>query len=121
MDDWFSVITAGSELPANAVQQLHDIGPLLGIAPVPILAAVFLWKRRQLRADTETQTVETVEGSLRKQVFRSTRGGVAYLLHVGGRRLQVGRDLFALFEDGNAYRLYVTPASKTVVGAEAVD
>ena len=37
MDDWFSVITAGSELPANAVQQLHDIGFI--VIPGPIAPA----------------------------------------------------------------------------------
>ena len=34
MDDWFSVITAGSELPANAVQQLQDIGFIVIPGPV---------------------------------------------------------------------------------------
>ena len=37
MDDWFSVITAGSELPANAVQQLQDIGFI--VIPGPIAPA----------------------------------------------------------------------------------
>ena len=39
MDDWFSVISANSELPANAVQQLHDIGFI--VIPVPSLQRNF--------------------------------------------------------------------------------
>ena len=34
MDEWFSTITAGSELPSNAVRELHDIGFVVIADPV---------------------------------------------------------------------------------------
>ena len=34
MDDWFSVIAAGSELPASAVRELDDVGFVVVPGPV---------------------------------------------------------------------------------------
>src|ERR1700682_6060982 len=34
MDDWFSVIAAGSELPASAVRELNDVGFVVIPGPV---------------------------------------------------------------------------------------
>ena len=50
MDDWFSVIAAGCELPASAARELDDVGFVVVPGPVALIVADLEVSLREPRA-----------------------------------------------------------------------
>lgn len=84
-----------------------------------VIVVVIAQNRGRITADLRAGTVSALTGTLTRTVRVQSRL-VIYLLKVENQEIQVSRVVFAAFTDGGRYRLYRTPASKTLVGAEAL-
>jgi hypothetical protein len=84
-----------------------------------VIVVVIAQNRGRTGADLRAGTVTALTGRLTRTVRVQNRL-VTYVLKVNDEEVQVSRALFAAFSDGGRYRLYRTPASKTLVGAEVL-
>jgi hypothetical protein len=92
----------------------------IGIALTVINATIVgLGAQSYLRTsgDLRAGRVAEVSGTVSRTIRLSGRAAT-YVLRVDGQELVVTKPLFAVIEDGKAYRFYRAPASKTLLAAE---
>ncbi|MBL8133390.1 MAG: hypothetical protein JNL42_16135 [Anaerolineae bacterium] len=80
---------------------------------VGVGGANFMRAQHDLRAGE----VAALEGTLRHTI-RVSRGNRAYMIDVAGERLIIPQDVFTAFDEGSAYRLYRSPATRILLSAE---
>lgn len=97
---------------------LNIVGIALTLVNAVILVTL-VQNRLRVGGDLNAGTVTAVTGTVARTVRVQNRL-VTYVLKLGDEEINVSRAVFATFADGGRYRLYRTPASKTLVGAEAL-
>lgn len=95
---------------------LNIVGIALTLVNAVILVTV-VQNRLRIGGDLSAGTVTAVSGTLARTVRVQNRL-VTYVLKVGDQEINVSRAVFSTFADGGRYRLYRTPVSKALVGAE---
>jgi hypothetical protein len=121
------LVVAGIGLAATILIYLGSVNSsvilnIVGISLTVInavIVVVIAQNRGRIMADLRAGTVTPLTGALTRTVRVQNRL-VTYVLKVENQEVQVSREVFAAFTDGGRYRLYRTPGSKTLVGAEAL-
>jgi hypothetical protein len=83
------------------------------------LLVAALWLRiRALNADLKWGEVSAVEGVVKLETQNDAEYGPTYAVKIGDMRFRVGERVFCTFKNGDPYRIYYAPHSKTILSAE---
>ncbi|MCK6577441.1 MAG: hypothetical protein L6Q98_04975 [Anaerolineae bacterium] len=107
----FIYLGASSESPVLTV-----IGMGLTVVNAMIVGvggATFMRAQHDLRAGE----VAALEGKL-IHTIRVNRRKRTYMIDIAGERLVIPREVFTAFDEGSAYRLYRSPATRILLSAE---
>ncbi len=83
------------------------------------VVAIGAWHYLRLARDFNNGQVLTLTGAVTRTVRLNGRA-VSYVLGVGDQRLVVTKDAFNAFEEGRAYRVYLSASARRVLAAESV-
>lgn len=116
-----TVMVVGVMIGSDVVAP-NDLMILFVLVGLPILIGVAMQTPKWLNSNTDLRNGETayVEGRIWQEI--QGRNGIYakqnYLLHIEDMTFEVEQDIFLAFRNGDPYRIYYGPRSKTILGAE---
>ncbi len=93
---------------------------VLAVVEFVVLYSLINRYRQQFQTDLAQGRVERYEGEAKTMSYRKRRGGLT-AINIGEKQLYVDRANWRLLSAGGSYRVYVAPASSTLLSFERLD